>query len=70
MSEIAETDEIRQFLTQVMRGEQIEGAERIATLGERLKALELLGKTTGLWANPFGQKQEPVEFYGDDLLED
>jgi len=71
MSEIASTEEIRQVLTAVMRGENLPHLERPATMSERLKAIDLLGKTSGLWSGTYGQGMyDPVIFVGDDDIED
>lgn len=69
-TQIAEPVEIQQILTEIMRGKTIEGAERAATITERLKAIDLMGKTTGLWKGEPKPEREKIEFVGDEQLED
>ena len=69
LPDIATDQEIRQLLTDILRGEPFSGADRPPSIAERLKAVELLGKSTGLWTAAYREAGEAVEFVGDEYLE-
>lgn len=67
---IASPEELQELLTEIVRGAPIGGIERPASITERLKAVDLLGKSFGLWS---GERRPPppdIEFVGDELLTD
>ena len=69
--EIAGNDEICRILTQIIRGEKLAEDERSALISERLKAIDLLGKTTELWrGRRRWSEDDETEFRGDEDLEE
>ena len=67
---IANEREIQKTLTQIIRADTA-ADQRPPTYAERLKAIDLLGRTTGLWSPaPKPPEYTHVEFVGDELLED
>ena len=67
---IATDDEVRELLTRIMRGEQMTQPGRPATITERLKAADLLGRSMAMWGGRFREWERPPEFMGDEELED
>jgi len=71
LDRIADADELRERLSTIIRGEPMDcKGGRAPTVTEQLKAIDLLGRTTGLWQAPYAPKAEPVVFWGDDELGD
>lgn len=67
---IASQNEVLEYLTRVMRGEEKDQFELDASLQDRTKCAELLGKRYGIFSD---KKEEPTDFelninidYGDD----
>lgn len=82
-AKIADTEEVLQYLTSVMRGEHTEQVLKLAGDGfqtitdidvsakERIKAAELIGKRYSLFTDKVGlEGAVPVVITGDDQLED
>jgi len=65
---IAKERELRTLLTAIARGE-VDADQRQPTTADRLKAIDLLGKSTGLWGGHYReQRGNDVVFVGDELL--
>ena len=72
--EVAEPEEILQFLTEVMRGTVSPQREEKPKVSERTKAAELLGRNQRLFSETKGLRQEQprcvVHIWGEDELAD
>ncbi|MBQ3180963.1 MAG: terminase small subunit [Firmicutes bacterium] len=70
--EVAEPEEILQFLTEVMRGTVSPQREETPKVSERTKAAELLGRNQRLFSEAKGLRQEQprcvVHIWGEDEL--